>query len=337
MTGQFETVRSVNLLGPGGPDRLRLGRSSVPSAGPGDLLIDVCVSGVNRADLLQRKGLYDPPPGTTEVLGLEYAGGVAWAGARATEWKVGDRVMGIVSGGGYAERISAPATTVVRAPPGLSPVEAGAIPEVFMTAADALFRQAELQRGESVLVHAAGSGVGTAAIQLAKRAGARVFGTSRSREKLTRARRLGLDEPLDASSAWEEELLDRTEGRGADVILDLVGGAYLRANQRAIANRGRHVVVGVPSGSKTGIDLRMLMAKRAVLRGSVLRTRSLREKARLADYFRREVLPGFADGALVPEVDSVFPPEKAGDAHRRMEANANFGKILLVWREEWPS
>lgn len=310
-----------------------LGLDSLPDPEPSrrEVLVAVRASGVNRADLLQRRGLYPPPPGASEVPGLEFAGIVEAVGAGVTRWRPGDRVMGIVAGGGYAEKVPVDERAAVRVPPGMDLTVAGAIPEVYMTAYDAVFRQAGLQRGETLLVHAAGSGVGTAAVQLACRAGAATIGTSRTPSKLERAAGLGLGLGLDGGDAWDEGVKAATGGRGADVILDLVGAPYLARNQAAIAVGGRHVVVGVPGGSRARIDLRSLMARRARLFGTVLRARGVREKADLAREFTESVLSGFVDGTLAPAIDRIFPATRAADAHRRMEANENFGKIVLEW------
>ena len=315
----------------GEPDVLRLGTVPSPRPGPRDLVVRVGASGVNRADLLQRRGLYPPPPGESEVPGLEFAGVVDEVGQGVTRWRPGDRVMGIVGGGGYAERVRVDERVAVAVPERMGMTVAGAIPEVYMTAYDAVFRQAALERGETLLIHAVGSGVGTAALQLARRAGARTIGTSRTGTKLERAAALGLDAGLPGGEGWEEGVMDATGGRGADVILDLVGASYLAGNQAAIAVGGRHVVVGVPGGSRAGIDLRRLMARRARLYGTVLRARPVAEKAALAAEFAAAVLPGFAAGALQPVIDGVLPAGEAAEAHRRMERNLNFGKIVLAW------
>ncbi|MXW19147.1 MAG: zinc-binding dehydrogenase, partial [Gemmatimonadetes bacterium] len=208
---------------------------------------------------------------------------------------------------------------------------AGAIPEVYMTAFDAVFLQAGLRAGGTLLIHAVGSGVGTAAVQLGRRAGAYTIGTSRTASKVKRAAELGLDVGLDGGGAWERVVMKETDGFGADVILDLVGAPYLARNQAAIASGGRHVVVGVPGGTRAEIDLRRLMARRARLLGTVLRARGVEEKAALANEFGAAVLPGFVDGSLAPVIDSVLPAERAAEAHRRMEANESFGKIVMVW------
>lgn len=316
----------------GGPEVLQLERVRAPRPGPRELLVRVAASGVNRADLLQRRGLYPPPPGESEVPGLEFAGVVEEVGGTVSRWRPGDRVMGIVGGGGYAERVVVDERVAVAVPEGMEMTVAGAIPEVYMTAYDAVFRQAGLKRRETLLIHAVGSGVGTAALQLASRAGARTIGTSRTAAKLERAAVEGLGVGLWGGEGWEAGVMDATGGRGADVILDLVGAPYLEGNQAAIAVGGRHVVVGVPGGSRAGIDLRRLMVRRARLYGTVLRTRGVEEKAALAAEFSDAVLPGFEDGSLRPVIDSVLPVMKAADAHQRMEENRNFGKIVLTWR-----
>ncbi len=324
-------MRAVTIPEFGGPEVLRLGAVRAPRPGPRELLVRVHASGVNRADLLQRRGLYPPPPGESEVPGLEFAGVVEEVGGVVTRWRVGDRVMGIVGGGGYAERVVVDERVAVAVPEGMEMTVAGAIPEVYMTAYDAVFRQAGLREGEVLLIHAVGSGVGTAALRLARRAGARTIGTSRTGAKLERAAGVGLGVGLPGGEGWEAGVMDATGGRGADVILDLVGAPYLAGNQAAIAVGGRHVVVGVPGGSRAGIDLRRLMVRRARLFGTVLRARSVGEKAALAAEFSEAVLPGFTDGSLEPVIDSVFSVVRAADAHRRMEKNGNFGKIVLTW------
>ena len=324
-------MRAVVIPEFGGPEVLRLDSVPDPEPSHGEILVKVRASGVNRADLLQRRGLYPPPQGESEVPGLEFAGVVEALGAGVTRWREGERVMGIVGGGGYAERVAVDERVAVAVPAGMSWSMAGAIPEVYMTAFDAVFRQAALKRGETLLIHAVGSGVGVAALQLGRRAGARVIGTSRTAAKVERAVELGLDTGLDGRGAWERHVMQETGGSGADVILDLVGAPYLGRNQAAIAVGGRHVVVGVPGGSRAEIDLRALMARRARLFGTVLRARVVDEKAALAGEFGAEVLPGFLDGWLLPVVDRVYPVSRAADAHRRMEANRNFGKIVMVW------
>lgn len=325
-------MRAVVIAEPGGPEVLDMRHLPRPEPGPGEVRVRVASSGLNRADLLQRRGKYPVPPGyPKDIPGLEIAGTVEALGEGAVGWDIGDTVMGILGGGGYAEYALSPASTLVPLPPGMDPVVAGAIPEVFMTAFDALFLQEGLESGETVLVHAVGSGVGTAAVQLALRAGAIVIGTSRTREKLEKAREVGLRHSVVADDTWPDRVLEVTEGRGVDVILDLVGGPYLEGNQRVIAERGRHIVVGVPGGSEGTLSLRALMGRRASIRGTVLRARPLVEKEHLAREFEQRVLPGFEAAELRPVIDSVFPASEVAEAHRYMEENRNFGKILLEW------
>lgn len=325
-------MRAVVIREPGGPEVLEVRQVPLPEPGAGEVRVRVAASGLNRADLLQRRGRYPVPPGYPEdIPGLELAGTVDAVGEGVTEWSRGDAVMGILGGGGYAEYALSPAATLVAVPEGMGPGVAGAIPEVFMTAYDAVFLQESLVQGETLLVHAVGSGVGTAAVQLARRVGAEVIGTSRTPEKLERAREVGLEHAVLAEEDWPQQVLDLTGGRGVDVILDLVGGPYLPGNQRVIAERGRHVVVGVPGGSDASISLRALMGRRASIRGTVLRARPLDEKEALARAFEKAVLPGFAAQELRPVIDRTFPAAEVAEAHRYMEENRNFGKILLEW------
>lgn len=239
--------------------------------------------------------------------------------------------MGITGGGGYAETVVVHERTAVRVPRGLSLEDAGAIPEVFMTAFDALILQMDLAEGETLLIHAVGSGVGTAAVQLARSCGARALGTSRTREKVDRALRLGLDVGILADDQWPERVLSATERTGVDVILDLVGAEYLAGNLEVMATGARQVVVGVPSGPRGEVDLRHLMKKRGLIKGTVLRARPLEEKIALAREFERRVCPLFDARKIVPVVDRTLPAAQASRAHQVMENNENFGKILLLW------
>lgn len=326
------SMRAIVVTESGGPDVLALRRVPIPEPGPGEIRVRVATSGLNRADLLQRRGAYPAPPGVpADIPGLEFSGVVDAVGEDVDGWSTGDPAMGIVAGGGYAEYVVSPAATAVRAPERLSLDEAGAIPEAFMTAFDAAVLQEGLSRGETLLIHAVGSGVGTAALQLARAFGARAIGTSRTPTKLQRAEALGLEHPVLANEHWPDRVLELTAGRGVDVVLDLVGGPYLQGNQKVLARGGRHIVVGVPGGSRAEIDLRALMAKRASIRGTVLRARSLTEKAALARAFEERVLPAFAEGRLRPVIDRIIPAADAADAHRLMEADETFGKLLLKW------
>jgi NADPH:quinone reductase len=334
------TVPCLRVPHPGGPEALRPSTLELPPPPFGHLRVRVSTSGVNRADLLQRQGKYPAPPGFPEdIPGLEFAGVVEAVGEGCFLRRPGDRVMGILGGGGYAASVIVAERETVRIPRGMDPEVAGAIPEVFLTAWDALEGQAGLRAGETVLIHAVGSGVGTAALQLALGAGARVVGTSRTPEKLEEAERLGLHQgvvaPREDPEGWVEAVLEGTGGRGADVILDLVGGAYLSGNLRVLAPRAQWVVVGVPGGARGTLDLRRLMTRRARILGTVLRARPPEEKAALARAFEARVLPRFevgeGMGRLRPVVDAILPWREAAEAHRRLESNQSFGKVLLRW------
>lgn len=344
-------MRAIVIVSPGEPAALEERIVPTPKPGPGQALVRVAASGVNRADLLQRRGLYPAPPGyPKDIPGIEFSGvverlgpsvlGSEVAGIRSGNSgpgagvRVGDRVMGVTGGGAYAEYVIEPLETLLAVPPSCSVVEAAAVPEAFATAFDALSLQAGLRGEETLLIHAAGSGVGTAAIQLAKAVGSFIVGSSRSAWKLDRAKELGLDQSVlieRPDEPWEKEVFRVTDGRGADVILDLVGGPYLAGNQAALAGRGRHLVVGVPGGSSSTIDLRLLMTRRGALIGTILRARSLAEKAKLVRAMEREVMPAFRTGELRPVVDRIYPAEEAEAAHAFVETNGNFGKILLAW------
>jgi putative PIG3 family NAD(P)H quinone oxidoreductase len=332
-------VRGVRIRAPGDVDVLDVTDIDVREPGPGELLVDVAAAGLNRADVLQRRGLYPAPPGIpADVPGLEYSGTVAALGTGVTEWRAGDRVMGIVGGGAMARQLVTSAREALPVPEGLDLREAAAVPEAFLTAWDALVRQGELREGEVTLLHSVGSGVGTAALQLARLAGALVVGTSRTPEKLSRCRALGLEMGIHLPAADREHparfaatLQRLTGGRLADVILDTVGAAYLEENVASLARRGRLVVIGLLGGAMGHLPLGRLLGQRGRVFGSVLRGRSPDEKAELAAAFRQQVLPHFGTGALRPVVDAVLPMEQVREAHRRMDRNETFGKIVLAW------
>ena len=316
---------------PGEPDVLQVQGRPVPSPGPGQIRVRVRAAGVNRADLLQRRGLYPPPPGwPEEVPGLEYAGEVDATGRGAELWSPGDRVMGLVGGGGYAEFVVVHEREAMAIPDQLSFEEAAAIPEVFITAHDVLFTQLSLEMGERLLIHAVGSGVGTAGLQLAKAAGVTVFGTSRSAWKLERAAELGLDLAIDTSKEDFSEVVSReTEGEGVNAILDLVGGSYLAGNIRCLAPRGRLIVVGLTAGRTAELDMGLLLRKRLSIVGTSLRMRDLEEKIAAAEALEVHFGKLLADARLRPIVDRVLLLEEAAEAHRLMEENSNFGKLIL--------
>jgi putative PIG3 family NAD(P)H quinone oxidoreductase len=325
--------RAVWLRGAGGPEVLEIDALEVPEPGLGQALVEVVAAGLNRADLLQRRGLYPAPPGSPpDIPGLELAGTVAAVGAGVTEVEPGDRVMAITGGGAMATHAVLPARELVAVPERLSLIEAAAVPEVFFTAYDALFRQARLGPGEVVLIHAAASGIGTAAIQLAARAGAVVAGTSRTGDKLERCVELGLEHPILVEGGRFAEAARRAAGgRGVDVVLDTVGGAYLGENLAAMASGGRLIVIGLLGGPVAQANLGALLSKRLTLIGSVLRPRPHEEKAALAQEIGRRLVPMFSAGALRPVIDDVLPMSEIRAAHQRLEDNATIGKLVLRW------
>ncbi|HLV60173.1 MAG TPA: NAD(P)H-quinone oxidoreductase [Fredinandcohnia sp.] len=323
--------RAVRIREFGGPEVLEFVDVEPRPPGHGEILVRVEAAGLNRADLLQRRGLYPAPPDApADVPGLEYAGVVEAAGPGAG-WEAGDRVMGIVGGGAMATHVTVSGREAMPIPEGMPAADAAAIPEVFLTAYDALFVQGELRLGETVLVHAVGSGVGTAALQLVRAAGATCIGTSRTEQKLERCRALGLDVGLRTDGRFADEVKRHTGGRGVDLVLDLVGASYLEENLAAVATRGRLVCVGLLGGAKASLPLGTLLQKRVRLVGTVLRSRPPEEKASLTQRFAREVLPLFVQGRLRPVVDTVLPFERVTEAHRLLESNRTFGKIVLTW------
>jgi NADPH2:quinone reductase len=326
-------AKAVRIVGKGDAEALQLGNVSIAEPGPSELLVRVAAAGLNRADILQRKGFYPAPKGVIpDVPGLEYAGRVESVGERVLDFAPGDLVMGIVGGGAMSTHLVVHEREALRVPEGMPLEEAAAIPEVFLTAYDAVFVQAGLHMGEVLLVHAVGSGVGTAALQLGLAAGARVVGTSRTQDKLTRCRELGLTHGLCVKDkTFAKELVQMLDGGAADVILDGVGAVYLGENISALATSGRLVVIGLLGGAAGELPLGALLAKRARVMGTVLRARALEEKASLARAFTREVLPLFAAGKLKPIVDTVMPMTEIRSAHQRMEQNDTFGKIVLKW------
>jgi len=296
--------------------------------------VRVRAAGLNRADLLQKRGRYPAPPGApADIPGLEFAGEVEQPGEDASAWRVGARVFGITAGGAQAEYVVVPESHLAGIPDGLSFDEAAAVPEVFITAHDAMFTQAELRTGERVLIHAVGSGVGTAAAQLARAAGAgAVYGTARTAGKVERAREFGMDEGAvvsDDPRAFAEAVRGWTKGAGVDVVLDLVGASYLDANLEALAPHGRLLLVGTLGGASASLDFRRVMGKRLRITGTVLRPRSTEEKAAAVRRFAAEVVPLFARGLVRPVIDRAFDLEGADHAYARLESNGTFGKVVL--------
>ena len=323
-------MRAVVLRSHGGPEVLGIEDVRAPEIGAEEILVKVAATAVNRADVLHRMGLYpDPFPGALDIPGMEYSGTVEACGDRVRNWRVGDHVMGIVSGGSYAEYVAVHERQAMRIPQGVSLADAAAIPEVFLTAWDALVLQGGLTSGRWALVHAVASGVGTAAVQIVSAIGARSIGTC-SGSKVAAVRALGADVVVDYTTQdFVQEAAKATGGRGVDVVLDVIGGNYLDRNVAALALKGRIVQVGVMGGGKVEFNLAALMPKRASLTGTVLRARPLEEKIALAQKFAAEMLPLFDAGRLKPVIDSRFSLDQIADAHRLMEANANVGKILI--------
>ncbi|MDX6272251.1 MAG: NADPH:quinone reductase [Acidobacteriota bacterium] len=327
-------MRAIKIVSHGGVEGLAVAEVERPEASGDRVRVRVHAAALNRADLLQRRGHYPAPPGfPADIPGLEFAGEVESSGAEARRWRAGARVYGITGGGAQAEYVVVPENTLAEIPANLSWEEAAAVPEAFITAHDALFTQGQLALGERVIVHAAGSGVGLAAVQLARAAGAQTLGTARrTADKLERARAYGLDEMCvvnedpqafaDAAKSW-------TQGAGVHLILDLVGASYLAANLDALAPRGRLLLVGTMAGSNAPLDFRQVMSKRLRLTGTVLRARSAEEKARATRLFAAHVSPLLTRGALRPVIDSVFDLRDIRAAHERLESNETFGKIVL--------
>ena len=297
--------------------------------GPDEVLVEVRATAVNRADLSQARGHYPPPPGASEVLGLEMAGVISEVGANVTGWQPSDRVMALLPGGGYAERVAVPAGMLLRLPDGWSFVQGAAVPEVWYTAYLNLFDEGQLKVGETALIHAGASGVGTAAIQLVVDAGARAIATAGSDEKVAFCRELGAEAINYKSQDFLAEVVALTDGQGVDVILDPVGGDYLARNVDALRRFGRLVNIGLLGGTKGELNMGQLLGKRLRLIGSTLRARPVEEKIALTRRFAAEVMPKLADGRLRPIIDTTFPVTEAQAAHEYVQANRNIGKVIL--------
>jgi putative PIG3 family NAD(P)H quinone oxidoreductase len=332
------SMRAIVITEPGGPEVLVLKDVETPSPSRGEVLVRVRATSVNRADLLQRMGLYPAPADAPkDIPGLELAGEVEQLGDGVTELAVGDRVLGVVSGGAYAEYVVAHARTLAKIPAGLSFTDAAALPEVLTTAYDAMVTQGGLACGGTVLVSAVGSGVGTAAVQIARAIGARSIGTARTADKIDRARALGMDDGFVLTSglrtpegkSLSDAVLERTAGRGVDVVLELAGGDYVAADLACTRVLGRIILVGMVAGSRADLDLGLLLRKRLTLRGTVLRARPLEEKILATRLLANNLLPLVASGAIRAVVDKVLPLANAAEAHAHMASNASFGKVVL--------
>lgn len=324
-------MTAIAIRAPGGPDMLVAEERPVPVPGEQEVLVQVEAAGVNRPDVMQRKGLYPPPPGATDIPGLEIAGTVVARGPKVARWKAGDKVMGLVVGGGYAQFCPVHESHALPIPSGLSSIEAAAIPETFFTVWHNVFERGRLESGETLLVHGGSSGIGTAAIQLAKARGARVITTAGSAEKCQACKRLGADVAVNYK---EEDFVAATKaatgGRGAEVIIDMVGGEYIERNYEAAAVEGRVVQIAFQGSPKATVDFRRIMLKRLHHTGSTLRARSVADKGAIASAVEQNVLPLIAGGGVKPVIDSTFALAQAAQAHARMETSAHIGKIVLT-------
>ncbi|MBL8663972.1 MAG: NAD(P)H-quinone oxidoreductase [Candidatus Odyssella sp.] len=324
-------MKAIEIAQPGGPDVLKPGERPVPVPGPGEVLIRVAAAGVNRPDVEQRKGTYPPPPGASDIPGLEIAGTVAALGPDAGGLGLGDAVCALVSGGGYAEYCTAPVPQCLPVPQGLGMVEAAALPETFFTVWQNVFDRARLKGGETILIHGGSSGIGTAAIQMAKAMGARVLATAGSDDKCAACAKLGADRTINYNTQdFVEATLAATNKKGADVILDMVGGKYFERNVAALAIEGRLSLIALLGGREAKIDLGIVLRKRLTIVGSVLRARTVSEKGAVAASLRREIWPLIASGKIRPVIDSTFALADAAKAHARMETSAHVGKIVLT-------
>ena len=326
-----ETMTVIEAKAAGGPEALIPAKRPVPAPGPGEVLIEVAAAGINRPDVFQRQGLYPPPKGASDVLGMEVAGKIVAVGPGTLRFKAGDLVCALVGGGGYAEFAVAPEATTLPVPQGLTLVEAAALPEAVFTVWHNLFERAGLQPGEWLLVHGGTSGIGTTAIQIGHALGAKVMVTVGSEEKARAAEALGAVRAVNyREQDFVEAVREETGGHGADVILDMVGGDYIERDLKAAALEGRIVQIAFLKGSKVEIDLMRLMLRRLTLTGSTLRIQSTEAKARMARSIEERIWPLIAEGKLKPVIDSTFKLEEAADAHRRIDDPDHIGKIVLV-------
>jgi putative PIG3 family NAD(P)H quinone oxidoreductase len=321
-------MHAIVITKPGDPEVLHWQQVPDPEPGPDDVLIEIAASAVNRADLLQRQGLYPPPPGAPRYPGLECSGTVIGTGANVTRWTAGDQVCALLAGGGYAERVAVPQGQVLPVPAGVSLVHAAALPEVACTVYSNVFQLARLQPGELLLVHGGSSGIGTMAIQLARAIGARVACTAGSAEKLARCQELGAEITINYKT---EDFAKRIKAEGgADVIADIMGASYLHRNIDALAPNGRLAMIGMQGGTKAEIDLGLMMARRATIIATGLRARPVAEKARIIAGVEADVWPHIASGQVVPVIETELPMPAAAQAHRLMAASGHVGKILLL-------
>jgi putative PIG3 family NAD(P)H quinone oxidoreductase len=321
----------VEIASPGGPEALRPASRPIPEPAAGEVLIQVAAAGVNRPDVMQRQGKYPPPPGVTDIPGLEVSGTVKAVGSSVSELRVGDQVCALVAGGGYAEYCIAPALQCLPVPANVSLVEAGAVPETYFTVWTNVFERGRLRAGEALLVHGGASGIGTTAIQLARAFGARVLATAGGNEKCRACERLGAERAINYKTEdFVAAVRQATAGEGVDVVLDMVGGDYLARDVDALASDGRIVLIALQRGARAELNLLPLMQKRLWLTGSTLRPRSVADKGAIAAALRAKVWPLLEAGRCKPVIDSTFPLSQAADAHRRMETGEHVGKIVLT-------
>jgi NADPH2:quinone reductase len=321
----------IEIAAPGGPEELKLGRRPTPHPGEGEVLVRVAAAGVNRPDVMQRQGRYPPPPGASDIPGLEISGEVATLGSHVSGIAIGDRVTALLPGGGYAAYAVAAAPLCLPVPKGLSMVESAAVPETFFTVWTNLFDRGRLKAGETVLIHGGTSGIGTTAIQLASAWGARVFATAGSPEKVRACEGFGAARGIDYHTQdFVEVIRQETAGKGVDVILDMVGASYLARNLEAAAMEGRLVVISLIGGARSEINLNTIMSKRLTLTGSTLRVRTVAQKALVAEGVRRNVWPLLSEGRVRPIIHATFPLAQASEAHRLMESSQHIGKIVLT-------
>ena len=324
-------MRAVIASGTGGPEVLSVSEVEDPVPGPGEVLVRVAAAGLNRADLLQRQGFYPPPPGASDIIGLECSGTVAGLGEGVTGWAVGDQVCALLAGGGYASRVVVPAGQLMPVPDGVDLVSAAALPEVACTVWSNVFMIAGLRPGDAFLVHGGGGGIGTFAIQLAAASGARVFTTAGSAEKLERCRELGAEVAINyRDEDFVEVVRAETDGAGADVVLDNMGAKYLARNVDVLADEGRLVVIGMQGGTKAELDLGRLLSKRGAVIATALRSRPVEGKARICASVVEHVWPLVADGTIQPIVSAVLPLDDVAEAHRMIESGDAVGKVLLT-------
>jgi putative PIG3 family NAD(P)H quinone oxidoreductase len=323
-------MKAIEISQFGPPEVLKLTERPDPVPAAGEVLIDVDAAGVNRPDVIQRLGKYPPPPGASDLPGLEVAGRIAALGDGVTAWKVGDRVCALLAGGGYAERAAVPQEQVLPIPRGLTGIQAAAIPETFFTVWTNVFQRGKLKYSESILIHGGTSGIGTTAIQLARAFGARVLTTAGSDEKCAAAKKLGAEHAFNyRTTDWAAAAKKVTEGRGVDVILDIVGGEYIPKNVDLLAMEGRLLQIAFLKHARAEVDFSLVMRKRAWITGSTLRPRSPAEKGAIARDLQQHVWPLLEQGVVMPVIHETFPLERASDAHRLMESSTHIGKIVL--------